>query len=706
VQLARDADGRKRLSLGTASSIGVALVIAATAAMVHVPWQLTARANVAELNSRLNAVVIHSIADKVNAVLDDAVAVRRSVASALGGTMVVGTNDAQPSVLFLTILRSQPNVSSIEFGRPNGQSFKVERNTERSIRLEETRVESDGLVQQTDIYHFDENGDLAFDRSTSRSSDYRVTEQLWYLTAFDRDRVPWSNIYRLSGGGPGVTTSEPVLHNGKLIGALGVSISLDRLSDFLNDIEVSPHGSVFITNIYGELVATQKRMRGTAQTPNEPRGVPRLGGSDMPAARAAWQALGANGVNLANFKGTRQLVAIEANGRFFVTFTRLPQMGLVACVVIPESDILGAINRSTRLLAIALAVAIPLIAIGAAFVARRAIGDPLARVTKNIEQLEEFRLDRIAPVQSRLSEVRQVSAATLRMGTSLASFAKYIPMDLVRELFAQGIEAELGGDHRELTIFFMDLANFTQMSEKLGNRLIDFLARYLAAMSAEIQMEQGTIDKYIGDAIMAFWGAPVWQANHAEAACRAALACSARLDRLRRSLGADAAEELHIRIGLNTGTVLVGNVGSRDRLNYTAIGDPVNVASRLEALNKLYGTEIIIGEATYDAARAHIVARPLDRVAVYGKETGIETYELLGIRSAADAELMASLTLYERGHTALRSRNWSEAIALFDAVIARRGKDRVAQIMKARAEAFKSAPPPAEWDGLLVMESK
>ena len=700
-----------QISIRAGLSIGVVAVVVLTAAIVHVPWTLTSESNVAELNARLNSLVINSIAEKVDRLLDDAVAVRQAI-----GTNLVNSSDdlddvARRQFLFLSFLESQPSLTAIEFGQPDNHAFLVLRSLDGMIRIEETIPDGTQARRITDRYRLDDTGSFIFEHREKAPSDYMVTQQLWFLTAFDKDRPAWSNIYRLPATGNfGVTTSSPVERNGELLGAVGVSISLVRLSAFLDAIDVSPHGMVFLTNTYDELVAVQSRMLtaigGMAPSPN----ILKLEAIDLPAVRVAVAALKANDAELQSIDKGRQFTFRDSatGGTFFVTLSPLAQMGLIACVVIPERDILGRIDRNTEMLLIALGTFILLIGFAATFTARRTIGRPLARVTENLKQLENFQLDKVEAIPSRFTEISQVSAATARMRTSLASFKKYIPTDLVRTLFAQGIEAELGGERRELTILFMDLANFTHISEMLGEQLIEFLGRYLSEMSDEIQAGRGTIDKYIGDAIMAFWGAPTPSKHHALEGCRAALACQARVRRLRMANRERHVPEVRVRIGVNTGTVLVGNVGSNDRLNYTAIGDPVNVASRLESLNKIYGTEIIIGEHTYEAARELIVARPLDRVAVYGKELGLEMYELLALSDDAEANtMMAWIAVYEEARAALRRRAWNDAIRLFERVIALRGgHDGVSTVQIARARAYMASPPPEDWDGLVIMETK
>src|SRR5260370_31181471 len=185
---------------------------------------------------------------------------------------------------------------------------------------------------------------------------------------------------------------------------------------------------------------------------------------------------------------------------------------------------------------------------------------------------------------------------------------------------------------------------------------------------------------------MAFWGAPMANSAHAADACAAALAAVRRL--------ATGGSGLRMRVGINTGMVLVGNIGSSDRLSYTAIGDPVNVASRLEAVNKRYDTQILVGESTREAAGDAIVVRRLDRIAVYGRAGGTVIYELLGI---AGEPVPAWVHPYEAGLDAYEGRRWSEAIPLFEQTIALRGTHPPSEIMIARRRDLLARPPPSDW---------
>jgi adenylate cyclase len=251
-------------------------------------------------------------------------------------------------------------------------------------------------------------------------------------------------------------------------------------------------------------------------------------------------------------------------------------------------------------------------------------------------------------------------------------------------------------------VYLSDLAGFTTLAEaKAPDELVHFLGEYLDDMSTIIADQRGTVDKYLGDGIMAFWGAPQPIADHAARACAAALRCQKRLGEY-----AARGTPLHTRIGIATGDVLVGNIGSSERMNYTVMGDTANLASRLEGLNKQFGTSLMISEATFEAARAQIVARPLDVVAVKGKSRGVRVYELLAMTSDQD---VAAATLAADATSALDAylaRDFVGAIAACDRILGHTPDDKPALLLRGRAVAFSAAPPPVDWSGVFVATEK
>jgi adenylate cyclase len=292
------------------------------------------------------------------------------------------------------------------------------------------------------------------------------------------------------------------------------------------------------------------------------------------------------------------------------------------------------------------------------------------------------------------------------MAAGLSAFRKFIPADLVRALLRQGVEARPGGAVQELSVMFIDIAGFTGLSERMGDRVVPLLSGYLDLASEVIVAHGGTIDKFIGDAVMAFWGAPQPQADHALQCCRAALACREAI--MASGLVDDLGHPLQIRIGINSGHMLVGNIGSELRLNYTVIGDAVNVASRLESANKSYGTQILIGEATARAARGAIITREIDSIAVYGREEGLSVHELVGLAGEADAEHQAAgwIARYGQGLASYRAREFTEAIAAFEAVLEERPHDHPAQVMRDRCRQLLRMAPDETWRPIAALASK
>ena len=289
-------------------------------------------------------------------------------------------------------------------------------------------------------------------------------------------------------------------------------------------------------------------------------------------------------------------------------------------------------------------------------------------------------------------------------------FSHYISAAVVNELVANPEKAKLGGDRRELTVFFSDIAGFTSISEIFHNRpegLVELLNEYLDEMTSIVLKHQGTLDKYLGDAIMAFWGAPIAQKDHAMRACLAGLEMRKRLTALGQKWKKEGKPELDARFGLNTGIMIVGNMGGKDRFDYTVIGDSVNLASRLEGANKQYGSNIMISEFTYNHVKSKMMVRELDLLQVKGKVEPVKVFELLGPLDMEMTEYQRTANeLYHEGLKLYRERKWEEGIAYFNQAIKLNPQCQVAGIYAERAQLYQLNPPPDEWNGVFVMTSK
>jgi len=282
------------------------------------------------------------------------------------------------------------------------------------------------------------------------------------------------------------------------------------------------------------------------------------------------------------------------------------------------------------------------------------------------------------------------------------AFSKYVPSDVVDDLVADPTKLKLGGEKRTVSILFSDVAGFTSMSEVLTpETLVSVLNEYLDEMSDIVFDEKGTLDKYIGDAVMAFWNAPAPVPDHALRCCRTALRMQTRLGQMNEEWKQNGKEwpALHIRIGLNTGTPVVGNIGGDKKFQYTALGDAVNLAARLEPACKGYGVAIMIGEATRVEAGDWIQVRELDMLAVYGKAEPVRVYELLGLADdKLDEVLEEALGHYEHGLDAYRRRDFELAVQYFRAALEVCPDDGPSELYLDRSEECIVNPPPADWD--------
>ena len=288
------------------------------------------------------------------------------------------------------------------------------------------------------------------------------------------------------------------------------------------------------------------------------------------------------------------------------------------------------------------------------------------------------------------------------------TFGKYLSPKVIDKLLQDPGGLKLGGEEKELTAFFTDLENFTTISEQLSaEELVNLLNEYLTDMTDILIQHEGTLDKYDGDAIKAFFGAPVYFEDHAKRACWVAIEMQEKLGKLREQWVNEKKPKLHMRIGINTGMVVVGNLGSKNRMNYGMNGDAVNLASRLEGVNKEYGTFILISESTYALAKDFIEAREIDSIRVAGRSTPTRIYELLGKKGLIDEPLRTILLLYGKGLKFYKERKWKEAEIQFEKILEQYPQDGPSLTLLKRCQLIhKNRKMNKDWDGIFLVPSK
>jgi adenylate cyclase len=286
------------------------------------------------------------------------------------------------------------------------------------------------------------------------------------------------------------------------------------------------------------------------------------------------------------------------------------------------------------------------------------------------------------------------------------AFESYVAPTVVQQMLKHPEALRLGGERRVITLLFTDIRGFTTMSENLNpEALVNLLHEFLNPMSNIIINQGGTIDKYMGDAIMALFGAPLEQPDHASKACRAALEMKDTLEALNRQWEEEGRPPLKIGVGVNSGPVAVGNMGSDRLFDYTAIGDNVNLASRLEGLNKYYGTNILISQATAEALENGFILRDVDRVQVKGKAQAAGIFELLG-EGPASPEIARFLAAYHQGLADYRQQRWAESLAGFEEALKLHSGDAATKRYLALARRYQKSPPGPDWQAVTVMEGK
>ncbi|HIA57499.1 MAG TPA: CHASE2 domain-containing protein [Candidatus Lambdaproteobacteria bacterium] len=287
------------------------------------------------------------------------------------------------------------------------------------------------------------------------------------------------------------------------------------------------------------------------------------------------------------------------------------------------------------------------------------------------------------------------------------AFSQYLSPTVIDQIVANPDMLKLGGEKREMTPFFSDIQGFSTISEGLTpEELVQLLNEYLTAMCDIISSHHGTIDKFEGDAIIAFWGAPLDLPNHATVACYATIEMQKRSVELRKMLREQNRPLLYTRMGLNSGPVVVGNMGSAERMDYTMMGDVVNLAARLEGANKFYKTYSMISGSTYELVKDDVDSRQLDIIRVVGKNEPVPVHELLARKNETSSEMSGVVEQYLKGLKLYQDRNFADAVKEFEKVLTIDPDDGPSQTYVKRCAMFIETPPEKDWDGVFTFTEK
>ena len=436
-----------------------------------------------------------------------------------------------------------------------------------------------------------------------------------------------------------ISASYPLVAKDSLQGVVSAQIMMKNISDFLLNQRVSQNSETYIVDSTGNIIAYPAGANIYSNS-QDSISLKKISSVEDSPASTAQLIHSESGEEKFEFKYPKNDQLYLAAYRQFPSSFGRPW---VVLTVAPINDFLIEFRSSNYKLFFGGLLAFLVVAF-LSFYFSKMISKPLELLAYEIQHLMEFKLEKDISISSKIFEIRLLSQSIARLKNTLSAFTSYVPRDLVNDLLGSGKPIELGGESRYLTIFFSDLKDFSALSEITPSReLLLRVSSYLELFTYAIKEEKGTIDKFIGDSVMAFWGAPLLEQNHAYHACVAAVKSQRRMKLLNDVLLAEEKPPLVARIGIHSDAVLVGNMGSPERLSYTVMGDGVNIASRLEGINKDYDTRICVSHSLFKEAGERLWVRPIDMITIKGRKGEILIYELLGIRDGDEETQISPL---------------------------------------------------------------
>jgi adenylate cyclase len=549
-----------------------------------------------------------------------------NIAARLIKDKIINPGDSPDFANFLhAIIEKQEGISAAYWGDEKGNFFLIKK-AENNQFFGESIIRATRKEETKDIENtYDDKFQLIQSKKvTDISFDPRIRP--WYQETRYEKKHTWY-VYPLLHFGAktpelGITSVFPVYdESNNLQGIFGLDMPLQKVAMFIKTLYVTKNSAVFIVDEHGHVLSAY-----TGE-------IDLLKGYKMPNLADLKMAWVQKSFDLYSKNKQPLFIYNVDNKDYIAVYKEIPGVEGAyhwqVAIVTPVNDITQALEKNV-LYSLFLGMVILAIGILLATILSSRISKPIIKLANDADLICQLKLEEIKWIFSYIKEISFMTDAFMKMKSVLQSFQRYMPITLIKDLLFTGKIAAVGGEIKEITLLFSDIENFTPLSETMAPEdLMLYLSEYFQVVTNIIISHHGTVDKYLGDGLMAFWGAPLDDPEHALHACQAVLAMQAALKKLNEKWRNEGKPELATRIGINTGRVVVGNVGSDDRLNYTALGDAVNLASRLESLNKVYHTYTLASEFTMRLVKDRFKFRFVAKVAIKGKMHEFSVYELL-----------------------------------------------------------------------------
>jgi len=614
------------------------------------------------------------------------------------------------NTLLLPLLLQVPEISSVQIASAQGNGFLILQLPSGHIRNRVVAREKWG--NETLWFDVTQEGQAA--SADWQTVDYDPRTRAWYegLAGRPHDEVYWTEPYVFfTTKDLGITASIKWENNG-LTHAIAYDVLLTALTNFTQSEaqRVSEHSQTAIfTDQWRALGLPCHEKFSSPETIRQAFLCPvsELGTPEFSAAVAETRA---NEAVLRSLeKNQKAIFPFTSQGEEWWAGVNAYPLGQVrylwTVILVPNQDLLAGLRQQRVYLLIATITALAA-ALLYSFLLARTYSRPLEALAAQSRRIQDLDFKVDEKVEARLKEFTQLREAQEQSLAALQSFSRYVPLEVVKKLVAKGEVARIGGRLEVLTVLFTDIEGFTRITESMPpEALTRHLAEYFQAMIDILQEYSATVDKIVGDAIVAFWGAPVRVEHQAEQAIRAVLRCQGSLETLNRNWLTQGKPAFPTRFGLARGPVVVGNIGSSNRLSYTVLGDAVNLANRLEGLNKLYGTAVIVDESLYHECTSQFEWRRLDRLVVFGKTQPTAIFEVLGEAGQVPEKKLAAARRYEAAWEHYHSGDFDQALAELAGFETEFGEDTAVRRLRQLCEEYR-VNPPDDWDGVVKISQK